>query len=329
MGTSKVHTIVNSVERSVKLSSPLEIQGLMYQDRQAAIALRTDLRAPMVPMVTEIQGPDPDLPPRRYENRVAFGPDMTPNLVASVLAEAVDEAGRDTAEVVIWVKHEISLETTKGARTIEIEEEMFFPNGLVGRILGRSRGIIVVAAALDNDFEVVSLREIRQTIRMEYGNPLEIIDTLRVAQDQVRAGDLIDLEVVLRDYKGEEHVETLPIRVPDDAGGEEVQIEISSGDLTRPYRPMPADIDDLLTTIQVGYPSRSMVVSIYRQGEGLSTRGSLMTELPDSVLETLVDRGATRDTVKLKQLSRRVIPTKKIVEGLQYVRVNVLPRKSF
>ena len=47
------------------------------------------------------------------------------------------------------------------------------------------------------------------------------------------------------------------------------------------------------------------------------------------MLETLVDRGATRDTVKLKQLSRRVIPTKKIVEGLQYVRVNVLPRKSF
>lgn len=329
MGTSRVHTIINSVERSVKLSSPQEIQGLMYQDRQAAIALRTDLRAPMIPMVTEIQGPDPDLPPRRYENRVAFGPDMTPNLVASVLAEAVDEAGRDSAEVVIQLKHEIALETTKGPRTIEIEEELFFPNGLVGRILGRSRGIILVAAALDNDFEVVEIGEIRQKVRMEYGSPIERIDTLRVVQDQVRAGDLVDLEVVLRDFKGDEHVERLPIRVPDDAAGEEVQIEISAGDLQRPYRPMPADIDDLLTTIQASYPSRSMVVSIYRQGEGLSTRGNLMAELPDSVLETLIDRGATRDAVKLKQLSRRVIPTDKLVDGLQYVRVNVLPRKSF
>jgi hypothetical protein len=329
MGTSRVHTIINSVERSVKLSSPLAIQGLMYQDRQAAIALRTDLRAPMVPIVTEIQGPDPDLPPRRYENRVAFGPDMTPNLVASILAEAVDEAGRDTAEVMIEVKHHISLETTKGARDIEIEEEIFFPNGLVGRILGRSRGVILVAAALDNDFEVVNIREIRQAIRMEYGSPLETIASLRVAQEQVRAGDLIDLEVTLRDFKGDEHVETYPIRVPDDAGNEEIQIEIASGDMSRPYRPIPSDIDDLLTTIQVAYPSRSVVVSIYREAEGLSTRGALMPELPDSVLETLVDRGGTRDAVKLKQLSRRVIPTKKIVEGIQFLRVDVLPRKSF
>jgi hypothetical protein len=145
----------------------------------------------------------------------------------------------------------------------------------------------------------------------------------------VRVGDLVDLEVVLRDYKGDEHTEILPIRVPDDAGGEEIQIEVTAGDASRPYRPMPGDLDDLLTTIQVGYPSRAMVVSIYREGEGLSTRGALMPELPDSVLETLVDRGATRDSVKLKQLSRRVIPTKKIVEGSHFVRVDVLPRKSF
>jgi hypothetical protein len=124
-------------------------------------------------------------------------------------------------------------------------------------------------------------------------------------------------------------METLPIRVPDDAANQEIHIEIASGDSSRPYRPMPADVDDLLTTIQVGYPSRSIVVSIYREAEGLSTRGALMPELPDSVLETLVDRGGTRDSIKLKQLSRRVIPTKKIVEGMHFVRVNVLPRKSF
>jgi hypothetical protein len=329
MGTSRVHTIINSVERSVKLSSPMSIEGLMYQDRQAAIALRTDLRAPMIPVVTEIQGPDPDLPPRRYENRVAFGQAMTPNLVASIIAEAVDEAGRDTAEVVIEVEHQISLETSKGPRDFHIEEEIFFPSGLVGRILGRSRGIILIAAALDNQFEVANLREIRQTIRMEYGSPVESIDTLRVAQGEVRAGDLVDLELVLRDYKGDEHTEVLPIRVPDDAAGEEIQIEITAGDASRPYRPIPGDLDDLLTTIEAGYPSRALVVSIYRQGEGLSTRGEIMAELPDSVLETLVDRGGTRDSVKLKQLSRRVIPTKKIVEGTHFVRVDVLPRKSF
>ena len=329
MANAKVHTIINSVQRSRKMSSPLTIQGLMYQDRQAAIALRTDLRAPMIPVTTTIQGPDPDLPPRSYDNEVAFGPDLTANLVASILAEAVDEAGRDTAEVVIKIKHKISITTTKGPRDLEVEEELFFPGGLIGRILGRARGIILVQAALDNDFEVADIREVRCDITMEYGSPLETIETLRVKQGTVRAGDLVDLEVTLRDYMGSDRVQVLPIRIPDDAGGEEVQIKVEGGDVTRPYRPLPGDLDDLLTTIAAKYPSRSIVASVYRQREGLATQGNLMPSLPDSVLETLVDRGGTRNSIKLKQKSRRVIPTKKIIQGAHHVRVKVLPRTSF
>jgi hypothetical protein len=128
---------------------------------------------------------------------------------------------------------------------------------------------------------------------------------------------------------GKERTELLPIRIPDDAGNEEVQIEVSGGDASRPYRPPPGGLDDLLTTIAAKYPSRALVASIYREGEGLATKGNLMPSLPDSVLETLVDRGATRDSVKLKQLSRRVIPTKKLIEGSHQVRVDVLPRTSF
>ncbi|MBL4684882.1 MAG: hypothetical protein JKY37_09860 [Nannocystaceae bacterium] len=78
MADARVHTIIASVDRSVKMSSPQAIQGVMYQDRQPAIALRTDLRAPMIPVTTTMQGPDRDLKPRRYENEVAVGVDLTP-----------------------------------------------------------------------------------------------------------------------------------------------------------------------------------------------------------------------------------------------------------
>ena len=329
MADSRVHTIINSVERSVKISSPQTIRGLMYQDRQAAIALRTDLRAPMVPVKTKIQGPDPDLPARTYDNRIAFGADISGNLLAVILAEAIDEAGRDATEVVIDIEHNISLETTKGPRDIKIREEVFFPSGLVGRVMARSRGIIIVAAALNNDYEVARLTEVSHKISMKYDTPIETVETLRVAEDEIRAGDLVRVEVVMRGYKGQERTEVLPLRIPDDAAGEAIQIQVAGGDYVRPYRPLPANLDDLLTTLESSYASRSLVASIYREGEGLSTRHGLLHSLPDSVLETLQDRGATRDSVRLKQLARRVIPTKKIIEGTHTIKVDVLPKKTF
>ena len=329
MADARVHTIISSVERSVKVSSPRTIRGLMYQDRQAAIALRTDARAPMIPVHTTIQGPDPDLPARTYDNRVAVGVDLTPNLVAVILAEAVDEAGRDATEVVLDLEHSITVETSKGVREIQLDEEVFFASGIIGRMMGQSRGIATVAAVLDNDFEVGRIVGIEHEIRMEYGAPVESLETVRLPEEEVRAGEVVRLEVVLRDRRGESRTEILPLRIPDDASGQQVQIEVAAGDLVRPYRPLPGDLDDLLGSLEAGYPSRSMVATVYREGEGLSTRHGLMPSLPDSVLETLKDRGGTRDSVRLKQMSRRVIPTKNLIEGVHTVQVEVLPPKSF
>lgn len=329
MASARVHTIIASVDRSVKMSSPQTIQGVMVQDRQPAIALRTDLRAPMIPVTTTIQGPDPKLGPRTYANEVAVGVDLTPNLVAVILAEAADEAGRDATEVVLHMHHEIKLDTTKGPRTLHLEEEVFFPRGLIGRILGRSRGVTAVAASLDNEFEVARIREIRHAIRMEYGAPVDRIENVRPLGNEFRAGQIVRLEVTLRGYKGQERTEIIPLRIPDDAGGEQVRIDLTAGDGVRPYRPMPDDLDDLLTTLEQRYPSRAIVATVFRQGEGLSTRHGLLTDMPDSVLETLTDPGATRDAVRFKRMARRVIRTKNIIEGEHSIKVDVLPPKSF
>jgi hypothetical protein len=91
---------------------------------------------------------------------------------------------------------------------------------------------------------------------------------------------------------------------------------------------LPGELDDLLTTIAATYSSRTLVATVYRQGEGLSTRHGLMRSLPDSVLETLTDKTATRDTIRLKQMSRRVIPTSKIIEGIHTIKLDVLPPTS-
>lgn len=326
---ARVHVIIPSVERSIKLSSPLQVRGAMVQDRQAAISLRTDVSAPMIPVITELRAPEPDMPPRVYRSEVALGVDITPALVAGLLIEALGEGASDGTEVVAEVVHEIDLTTSKGPRTLTVRHEQFFPGGVDVRALGRGRGALILAALLNNDFEVATLRAIRQTATLRYDSPVDTLESIRLSDPEVHAGDLVTLELRLRDYRGSTRTETLALRVPDDAADQDIMIEVTGGDNVRPPRPMPSSLDDLIDTLQDAYPPRSLVATIYREAEGLSTRHGLMPALPASVLETLASTGSTAGAVRFKQMARRVIPRPALLEGAHTIKVAVKPRRKF
>lgn len=326
---ARVHVIIPSVERSVKLSSPLHVRGAMIQDRQAAISLRTDLQAPMIPVTTELRAPEAGMPPRVYDSEVAVGVDLTPSLAASLLVDALSEGATDGTEVFVEVVHELAVTTRKGPRTVKIRQEEFFPGGLDLRTVGRGRGALILSALLNNDFEVAQIRSIKQTATVRYDAPVDTLERVRLVDTEVHAGDLVTLELQLRDYKGATRRESLALRVPDDAAGQDIQIEVTGGDNVRPPRPMPNSLDDLIDNLEDAYPPRSLVATIYREAEGLSTRHGLLAELPASVLETLAHRGETTDPVRFKQMARRVIPTASLIEGEHALKISVQPRRSF
>lgn len=326
---ARVHVIIPSVERSVKLSSALDVRGTLIQDRQAAISLRTDLSAPFIPVLTEMRGPEAAQPLRTYRSEVALGVDLTPNLATSLLVEALGEGGSDGAEIVAQIEHKIAIETSKGPRTVQIREEEFFPEGIDPRGVARTRGPLIIAAVLDNDFEVAKIRSIEQRATITYGAPVDTIEAVRLPAGEVHAGDLVNLELRLRDYRGKSRHETLALRIPDDAGGQDVQIEITSGQVARPLRPIADSLDDLLDTLEAVYPPRSIVATIYREDEGLATRQGLMAELPGSVLESLSPAGSTVGAVRFKQLARRVIPTANLIDGEHNLKLSVKPRRAF
>ncbi len=326
---ARVHVIIPSVERSVKLSSALNLRGTLIQDRQSAISLRTDLSAPLIPVTTELRGPEAAQPPRIYQSEVALGVELTPSLATSLLAEALGEGGGDGTELVATITHEIAVETSKGPRTIHLREEAFFPSGVDVRAVTRGRGPITLTALLDNDFEVAKIRSIKQAVTVEYGAPVDSLEAIRVPTGEFHAGDLLQLELQLRDYRGQVRRETLALRIPDDAGGEDLQIEVMSGQNARPARPIADNLDDLIDTLEAVYPARSMVATIYREDEGLSTRHGLMAELPGSVLESLSHTNTTVGAVRFKQMARRVIPTANLIEGEHAIKLTVKPRRSF
>ena len=328
IANAHVHTILASVERSVKLSSAMDVQGTMIQDRQPAIYLRTDVQVPMIPVSTMVTGADEDLAPRRYQSSVASNQGLTPPLVATLLLDAVEEASNDAVEIVLETEHRIQIETSAGPRTIEIHEETYYPRGIIRGLMARSRALMILMAALDNQFEIARIISVEQEAKLHYGAPVESIDRIRLSDDEVRAGDLVELLVDYRPPRGPVRTETVSLRIPDDAGGERVVIELAGGEWVMPYAPLPNSLDDLLDNLAQSYPARSIVGTIYRPGEGLATEQGMMEELPESVLQTLSPGGSNRQAVHFKQIARRVIRTQGIVQGEASLEINVLPKKS-
>lgn len=325
IANAHVHTILASVERSVKLSSALDIQGTLIQDRQPAIYMRTDISTPMIPVVTSVTGADAELGARTYRSTVADSEILTPPLVATLLLDAIEEAGSDAVEVVLETHHEILIETSKGPRTFVLHEETYYPRGIIRGLAARSRALLVMMAALDNQFEIASIKSVEQKAVVHYGAPVEQIERIRINQDELRAGDLLEVIVDLRPPRGPIRTEVISLRIPEDAGGERIVVELGGGGWVMPYAPLPGDLDDLLDNLAASYPARSIIGTIYRAGEGLATEHGLVEHLPESVLQTLSPSGSNRRAVHFKQAARRVIRTDSIVQGQASLELDILP----
>jgi hypothetical protein len=328
IANAHVHTILASVERSVKLSSALDIQGTLIQDRQPAIYMRTDISTPMIPVVTSVTGPDIDLGKRTYRSSVADSETLTPPLVATLLLDAIEEAGNDAVEVVLETQHEILIETSQGPRTFVLHEETYYPRGVIRGLAARSRALLVMMAALDNQFEIASIKSVQQSATVHYGAPVEQIERIRINQEELRAGELLEILVDLRPPRGPIRTETISLRIPEDAGGERIVVELGGGGWATPYAPIPNNLDDLLDNLAASYPARSVVGTIYRAGEGLATEHGLVEHLPESVLQTLSPSGSNRRAVHFKQAARRVIRTDSIIQGQASLELEILPAKA-
>lgn len=320
-----VHTILASVERSVKLSSAGAVQGTMIQDRQPAISLRTDIETPMIPVSTRVKGADGALAERKYASSVADHQILTPPLVATLLLDAIDEAAADAVEVVLETHHEIHLETSEGPRTIVLDEEVFFPNGVIRGLVAQSRWLAVLSASLDNQFEIASIRSVEQSATLHYGAPVKRIARIRLGSAEVRAGELIELLVDLKGPRGPVETETYAIRIPDDAGGQRIVVELAGGQWVMPYAPPPNSLDDLLDNLAQSYPARSVVASVYQPQEGFASEHGMVAELPESVLQTLTTGGSNRQELTFKRAARRVVRTPAIIEGEASLELDVLP----
>ncbi len=319
--TAKVIHTLSSLPRSFKMSSPARPLGALVQDRQAGVMVDTRRSIGTMPMrITLRAGKARSV----YNLQLARHRILTPTLARTVVLNAVTEAMADAADATFTLRTRLTLE---GFPPVEVTEHIFSSTGLRIPVAAFSRGLKAIRDVLENEFAQVTIAAVAVDLDVSFSQDVVEVVGVQLASREVNPGDEVQLLVTFRPFDGRPFVKAYPLRIPRPLAASVVEVEVAGGGQVKPELTPPQDIGHYLRNLQEGYPSRALVINLKTPSPAVQLRGHLLKDLPPSVLDALQSGSDVRDAKLVDTEHRSVHATRRIVTGLQRVRVRVEPER--
>ncbi len=189
MATAKVHTVVSSIVRSFKYASPLKTVGALKTDESSAILGQLGAEARMIPLTIKVDRYN-DTEKRLYNCRVVDNRLLTVTIVRAAVTGAALMLGDLPPEHTI--EYKVAVE-------IEDAEPIIFEN--VSTSLDVRELVIeslsTVALIMNNPYRKVAIKSMEFDIRILPKNVTSHIWSVDLSDLEVKAGQTIDISVIL------------------------------------------------------------------------------------------------------------------------------------
>jgi hypothetical protein len=318
MVDAEIHAFLPSLSNSFKMSSPLNEVGTLVQDRPSCIVGDLEARSTMLPVEVRVTGPGVE--PRTFHADIARNRRLTPMLASMVVSNAIADAEPDVTDMIVTVTSKVGL---KGFAPLELRDQIFSAEGVSSHALASSRGLRAMESLLFNPFEPVVLDRMDVDVRVEYRRDIAEIVAVSLPAQDIHAGDTVDLKVTMRPYAGSEYVETVPVIIPRNVGGQNVKIEVSTGAAVKPDVPQAETLPVYIDNLRKAYSASAIVVTLQTPDDGASLRGRLISGLPASAMDTLRPGNQTRRADAYHIADRTIFPARQLVSGKQDLTVAI------
>jgi hypothetical protein len=189
-----------------------------------------------------------------------------------------------------------------------------------------------LAALMSNDYEKVDIEGVELTFKSAEEPRTATLERVWLDDQRPRAGRTVPLKVLLRTYRGEDVLRTVPIDIPANASGA-LSILVSDGSrLTtaeqREARPQqPRSVAQLIRVLNKTRRNNTLYIKLLRADAGAVVKGELLSSLPPSVLAVLeADRsGGNFNPLNSTTLGEWEITTEHAVNGVRTLNVSVSP----
>jgi len=285
MTRAYVYTVLPSLFSSIKLSGTGEVIGTFLQDRATTIAGRLGPGPRMIPVTISLASSRAATRTFKYTvvNDPLFGPLMT---YASLLNTLMS--------------YERSLEAAtfavQGTTSIRQHESVTLNNIFSGDQSSVAAAAYVVGpvlALMNNDHEKVDIEGVNIAITTTEQPKTAVLERMGVDDTRPRAGRTVPLKLLLRTYRGEPQLRTVPIEIPANASGA-LSIVVSDGARLglaeqRETRTAPGSraVDLMIKSLNKSRRNDTLYVRLVSSDAGAVVSGEMLSSLPPSVLGVL------------------------------------------
>ena len=284
MTRAYVYTVLPSLFSSMKLSSTGEIIGTVLQDRATTIAGRLGPGPRMIPVKLSLESTRAATRTFNFTvvNDPLFGPLMT---YASMLNTLMSyERSMEAATF-----------SVRGTAAVRNHESITFNNIFSGDQSSVAAAAYVVAPVMylmGNDYEKVDMDGLDLTIKTTEQPKTATLERVWLDDPRPRAGRTVPLKMLVRTYRGQDELRTVPMQIPANATGMLTVVVSDGGRLglaeQRESRSSGSrGVDQMIRALNKGRRNDTLYVKLMSSDAGAVVSGEMLSSLPPSVLNVL------------------------------------------
>jgi hypothetical protein len=323
MTRAYVHALLPSMTASMKIATTGEVIGTVQQDRATAIAGFLGNPPSTIPVKISLESDRGYKKSFQFQvvNDQLFTPLFTYASILSTLTSYERETGAATFNV-------------KGTMEVKSHGQIDIEDLFSGDRASLSTAASVMAPLtflLGNDFEPIEIQALDLTIQSTEQPRTATIERVWLDGARARAGKTVPLKVLMRTYRGEEIVRTVPLEIPANASGS-LSVMVSDGsrlaqwerrEVRQPSE--PRSVPQLMRTLNTLRKNNRLYVRLLASDAGAVISGEPLSSLPPSVLGVLEADRSTGDFVPLRSatLGEWNLPTEFVVVGSRTLTINL------
>jgi len=323
MTQAYIHALLPSMTSSMKISTLGDVVGTIRQDRATTIAGLSGDGPATIPVKIALES-DRGYK-KQFEFRVVNDQLFTPLFTYASILSTLTSYERETGAATFSIKGTMNV---KSHGEVKIED-LFSGNSASMNTAGSIMAPLTFL--LDNDFEPIQIEAVDLTIQSTEQPRTATIERVWLDGVRARAGRTVPLKVLMRTYRGEEVVHTVPLEIPANATGS-LSVMVSDGtrlaqwerrEVRQPSE--PRSVPQLMRALNTLRKNNRLYVRLLASDAGAVVRGEPLSSLPPSVLGVLEADRSTGDFIPLRNstLGEWNLPTEYAVVGSRVLIVNI------
>jgi hypothetical protein len=322
MTRAYVYTVLPSLFSSAKLSATSEVIGTFTQDRATAIAGRLGPAPNLLPVTMTLEADRGGK--RTFKFNVVRDQLFTPLMTYTALVNTLGSYERQFGTASYAVSGKVRLKKY---------DEVSFDNLFAGDNSPSNASAYVVApisALINNDYENVEIDNLELTVKSTEEPLTASVERVWLDDTRPRAGRTVPLKVLLRTYRGEDMLRTIPIAIPANASGTLVVMvsdgqRLSQTEQREARQPQPRSVSQLIRSLNKARQNSTLYVKLLASDAGAVVRGELLSSLPPSVLAVLEsDRsGGSFNPLNSATIGEWELPTDHVISGTRTLTIQV------